>query len=314
MLYLEKVNIMKTSLPQENVTLARDIMTKRVQTLLPVTPIPEAIHQLLTKQFSEMPIINEAGDYCGMFSEKCCMLILSTLNEIIDVHQRKPLQAADVMVPRSELFVLAPDDDVFTAMSKLLEKKYSGAPVVDSSGRFLGVFTERTCLGFVIEAAYSGLPSAKVEEFIDPDGNRVIEPETDLHKIAKIFVETHYARLPVMQDDYIIGQLSRRDLLKHSRILSSIMKHHLNDVQVELDLPESMITTCVKAHATLPDHTVSAFADDDSQTVGPEMNLFSVAQLFFSSRHRRFPVIENGRLVGQINRCDVLRAAIKLLK
>lgn len=304
---------MRNSLPEKNVKLARDIMTKRVQTLLPVTQVPEAMHQLLTKQFSEMPIVNECGKYCGMFSEKCCMRILSTLVELIDVHQRHPLRAIDVMVPRKSLFTVAPDDDVFTGMSALLKKRYSGAPVIDSNGSFLGVFSERTCLEFIIEAAYSGLPSAKVRQFIDPNSNRLIDADTDLHAIARIFVETSYGRLPVMQNGTIVGQISRRDVLRHSGILSSIMKSHLNDSEIRIDLPASTITTFVKAHDALPERTVSAFADDDSQTISPEMNLFSVAQLFFESPHRRFPVLENEHLIGQVSRCDVLRAAIKLL-
>jgi hypothetical protein len=36
--------------------------------------------------------------------------------------------------------------------------------------------------------------------------------------------------------------------------------------------------------------------------------------LFFESPYRRFSVVEAGKLIGQISRCDVLRDAITLLK
>ncbi len=305
---------METRIAEVKTLLASDIMATRIHSFSPVTPIPMAIHELLQREFSEMPIVNESGVYCGMFSEKCCMKILSTLVELIESKSQKAPNASDVMVPRKKLIVLHPDEDVILAMSTLLNNRVSGAPVIDSNGQFVGVFSERTCMGFIIEAAYSGLPSAKVGNFIDPDSNRLIDVDTDLHGIAKIFVETQYGRLPVMQGNSIIGQISRRDVLTHSGVLACIMKHHLNDPHIHVDLPESESVSYLEAHDTLPDHTVSAFADEESHAIGPEMNLFSIAQLFFKSPHKRFPVLKDNKLVGQISRCDVLNAAIELLK
>ena len=36
------------------------------------------------------------------------------------------------------------------------------------------------------------------------------------------------------------------------------------------------------------------------------------ADKFLESKHRRFPILENGKLVGQISQKDVLKAALKL--
>ncbi|QEF97376.1 CBS domain protein [Stieleria maiorica] len=285
-----------------------------IQTLLPDTLVPLAIHEILTRQYSEMPIVNEDGEYLGMFSEKCCMRVLASLIELIDASKRDPPKASNVMIPRKKLFTLDPGEDVFDAMSSLLAMGYSGAPVIASDGEFLGIFSERTCLGFVIEAAYSEIPSAKVGGFIDPDSNRLINADTDLHAIARIFVKTSYARLPVVRDDRIIGQISRRDVLNHSNILSSILRHRLDLPQTERESSLPAADTFLAAYGMLSDHSVKAFADTTSHSIDPEMDLFSVAQLFLQSPYRRFSVLEERRLVGQISRCDVLRHAIRLLK
>ena len=47
-------------------------------------------------------------------------------------------------------------------------------------------------------------------------------------------------------------------------------------------------------------------------TIDANMNVMDAAKLFIEKRFRRFPIVENGKLVGQISQSDVLRAAVKL--
>ncbi len=47
-------------------------------------------------------------------------------------------------------------------------------------------------------------------------------------------------------------------------------------------------------------------------TIDGNMNIFDAANKFLESKHRRFPILENGKLVGQISQKDILKAAIKL--
>ena len=53
---------------------------------------------------------------------------------------------------------------------------------------------------------------------------------------------------------------------------------------------------------------------DGVQTVDADMSIIDLAEVFIDSRFRRFPVMENNRLVGQISRRDVLRALEYLAK
>lgn len=48
------------------------------------------------------------------------------------------------------------------------------------------------------------------------------------------------------------------------------------------------------------------------ETIDGNMNVFDAANKFLSSRRRRFPIVENGKLVGQISQKDILKAALKL--
>ena len=48
------------------------------------------------------------------------------------------------------------------------------------------------------------------------------------------------------------------------------------------------------------------------ETIDGNMNIFDAASKFIEAKRRRFPIVENGKLVGQISQKDVLKAAMKL--
>ncbi len=58
------------------------------------------------------------------------------------------------------------------------------------------------------------------------------------------------------------------------------------------------------------DHTVESCMVKNVETIDGNMNIFDAANKFLESKHRRFPIVENGKLVGQISQKDVLKAAI----
>ena len=42
------------------------------------------------------------------------------------------------------------------------------------------------------------------------------------------------------------------------------------------------------------------------------MNIFDAANKFLNSKRRRFPIVKDGKLVGQISQKDILKAALHL--
>jgi CBS domain-containing protein len=48
------------------------------------------------------------------------------------------------------------------------------------------------------------------------------------------------------------------------------------------------------------------------ETIDGNMNVFDAATKFVESKRRRFPIVENGKLIGQISQKDVLKAALQL--
>ncbi len=123
------------------------------------------------------------------------------------------ITARDFMVKK--LITLRPDMDVIQAVQMLLKNRISGAPVVDCNGSYLGVFSEKCSMHVLLDAAYEQLPSNQIRAFMDTDA-QTISPETQLLSIAQAFLLTPYRRLPVLEEDRLVGQVSRRDVMKAS--------------------------------------------------------------------------------------------------
>ncbi len=126
------------------------------------------------------------------------------------------LTARDVMT--KNLVTLRIDMDVFDAVDVLLKKRISGAPVIDSKGDFAGIFSESSCMRVVVDAAYDGLPRVGLMRFVDRDPPTV-SLDTDVLSICRTFIDQATRRLPVLENGKLVGQVSRRDVMRQMRKL-----------------------------------------------------------------------------------------------
>lgn len=125
------------------------------------------------------------------------------------------ITAREMMV--SNLTTLSPDMDVLDALDVLLKHRISGAPVVDDDDQFLGIFSEKSCVRFVVNAAYEQMPSTNLMSFVDTDPP-VIDAGTSFLTIAQTFLDAACRRLPVLDSNRrLLGQISRRDLMREIR-------------------------------------------------------------------------------------------------
>ena len=60
------------------------------------------------------------------------------------------------------------------------------------------------------------------------------------------------------------------------------------------------------------DKSVANFMTKNVETIPHDMTIFDAASAFHKNNRRRLPVLQNGRLVGQISRKDIVVAALKL--
>ena len=291
--------------------LVKDIMITKLATLSPDTDVFKAMVLLVKNRISGSPVIDDQRNFVGVFSEKCCMKVLTTAVRLAskDDEQVASRLARDIMVSR--LITLKPDRDVFDAIGHLLKHRISGAPVVDDQRNFLGVFSERYCMSVLIESAHEQLPTAKIAAFMNTDVGRAIPEDTKLLDIAQIFLYTHYRRLPVLRDGKLVGLICRRDVLRAAHKLSTAAREQ-KAAKMYLRA-QNYPRYVLPEDAAEPRLQVSEFMDSEAPTITEEDDLLSVAQIFLNTNSRRLPVLRDGELVGQISRRDLLRAAHELL-
>jgi len=118
---------------------------------------------------------------------------------------------ADIMA--TEVVSFSPDTNIHTAIHVLLEKRISGAPVLDDAGALVGVLSKKDCLKIVYSAAYHHDRGGPVSDYMSADV-QTLDATMEISQAAEHFVASPYRRFPVVRDGSMVGQVSRHDILK----------------------------------------------------------------------------------------------------
>jgi predicted transcriptional regulator len=111
------------------------------------------------------------------------------------------------------LISVQPDMEILQALQIFVNKKIAGAPVVDASGKLIGILTAKDCLRVAVNASYHSEYGGVVADFM-ADNVASISPEDGILDVAKRFLADSYHRYPVLENGVLVGILSRRDMLR----------------------------------------------------------------------------------------------------
>jgi CBS domain-containing protein len=109
--------------------------------------------------------------------------------------------------------MLRPEMDILDAVGVLLENHVTGAPVVDRSGRLVGILTEKDCLRLVAAGIEGKVPRGSVANFMTPNPE-TIPPDMDVYYAAGLFLTRDFRRFPVVEDGKLVGTITRFDILR----------------------------------------------------------------------------------------------------
>ncbi|MGW8317640.1 MAG: CBS domain-containing protein [Candidatus Promineifilaceae bacterium] len=131
--------------------LIKDWMTPNVVTATPQTTLPEAHRLMKENRIRRLPVISDGqlvgiitrGDVRGAEPSEATSLSIWELNYLL-----AKLQIQEIMTRNP--FTVSPEATISEAAQLMLDNKISGLPVVDDSGRVVGIITESDIFRLVV--------------------------------------------------------------------------------------------------------------------------------------------------------------------
>ncbi|MEP0986624.1 CBS domain-containing protein [Ekhidna sp.] len=113
------------------------------------------------------------------------------------------------------------------------------------------------------------------------------KPDQPMHEVVDALMKHKISGGPVVNNNgELVGVISEGDCLKE------VVKGKYDNMPIFSGLVEEHMAK-------------------DVVTVAADLNIFEAAKMFLEKRLRRFPVIHEGKLIGQISQKDVMKAVLK---
>ncbi|MCJ7830057.1 MAG: CBS domain-containing protein [Desulfobacterales bacterium] len=135
-----------------------------------------------------------------------------------------------------DVITVSPQTEITEAARLLLEKRINGVPVLDASGKLVGILCQSDLIaqqkkfplpsvftfldGFIpltsaknIESAVAKIAATTVEKAMTPDPV-FVRPDTSIEAAAALMVDRNYHTLPVVEKGKLIGVVGKEDILR----------------------------------------------------------------------------------------------------
>ena len=179
------------------------------------------------------------------------------------------MQARDVMV--FPVLTVGENETVHEVARILVDNRISAVPVVDGSGRLVGIVTEADLMyrpeagterpsswwlslllgDRALAADYVKSRAVKVKDIMTLDV-KTASPATPLYEIAGLFEENHIKRVPILSEDGdLVGIVSRANIIQAVASARPKLETSLSDAQIHeklLDeLEKAVVVSCSQA-------------------------------------------------------------------
>ncbi|MBN3889496.1 MAG: CBS domain-containing protein [Nostoc sp. JL31] len=133
--------------------------------------------------------------------------ILKQLLDGVKAQIPHPLTARDLM--SSPVRTILPETTIAEAQRILLRYRHSGLSVVDTQGQLVGIISRRD----IDIALHHGFSHAPVRGYMTRN-LKTITPDTTLPQIESLMVTYDIGRLPVLENERLVGLVTRTDVLR----------------------------------------------------------------------------------------------------
>lgn len=171
------------------------------------------------------------------------------------------MRATDIMT--RDVITVGRDTTVAQAIRLMLDHRVSGLPVLDSDGKVVGILTE----GDLLRRIETGTerhrprwleilmgPGRMATEYVRSHGRKVDEimtrdlisamQDTAIEEIVELMERRHIKRIPILQDEFLVGIVSRADLL---RAVAQALEEQPSQICGDEEIRERILAELAKA-------------------------------------------------------------------
>ena len=261
----------------------KNLMSEDIITIDKDQNLSDALKLLRKHNVSRLPVTNNK-ELVGIISERDIADKLGSSK--YESMPASRLHISSVMV--KDVFTVPETMQLGEVAKLMLENGIGSVPVMDDNG-MAGIVSKADFVTLAVGIAFDKIT---VKEIMTKDLT-VVSPAERLVHARRLMKEAHVGRLPVVDDDNLMGMVTSKDLMRafidfRKKVPEKYQKSQIKEVLVE-DIMSSNPTFTSK------DATIS-----------------EVAKIMMETGFNGLPVVEDEKVVGIITQTDILRLIEKL--
>jgi CBS domain-containing protein len=254
----------------------QDVMTKNPVFVHDSDFMTHARQVMRDRNYRTLPVVDSKKKVIGILNEK----------EILNIYSTKSNVTVEGFA--SEFPFVYPDTEMMQAARLMIEAGLGRVPVVKSGqdNTLVGILS---MVDIFRNLNLDKIPSKKVSEIMTAEV-KTCSPKDSIAKVWLNMKETGFSGYPVVKNDELIGMVTRRNIIKAGYARIEREDEH-------------------GTKSTMSPH-VEKIMSTPAYSLAPEADLREAIQAFMKLDVGRLSVVNGGKLVGIVDRNDIIKTFI----
>ncbi|WP_409200419.1 HPP family protein [Methanobrevibacter sp. DSM 116169] len=266
----------------------KNLMSENLITIDKDQSLTDGLKLLRKNNISRLPVVNTNSnnekELVGIVSERDIARKLGSSKYGTMPPSR--FHISSVMV--KDVIAVNESMELVDVANLMLEKGIGSVPV-ESEDSMVGIVSKAD---FVTMCTTKAFEKILVKDYMNTDIKTIYSDERLVHA-RRILIDNKIGRLPVLDDDEIVGILTSKDII---RCLISFRKN----------VPEK------HQQAQIKNITVNDIMSTNPKTISQDANILEVANILMETGYNGLPVLDdNNQLIGIITQTDLLKIFIE---
>lgn len=261
----------------------KNLMSEDLITVDKDQNLSDALKLLRKHNVSRLPVTNHK-ELVGIISERDIANKLGSSK--YESMPASRLHISSVMV--KDVFTV-PETMQLADVAKLMLDEGIGSVPVMCEDKMVGIVSKADFVTLAVGIAFDKIT---VKEIMSKD-LIVVSPTERLVHARRLMIEAHVGRLPVVEDDELVGMITSKDLMRAF-------------IDFRKNVPEKHQKSQIK------EVLVEDIMSSNPQYVSKEMSISEVSNIMIETGYNGLPVVDGGKVIGIITQTDILRLIEKL--